>query len=112
VVCVMREPASQHPAMVIDAFRSFWARDERRSSSPALAAAWPASAEKTAAGYLWAYDFAYDACAKGQQLKCLAVIDEYTPDCSAIDVAGSLRSGRVIEVLSKWVSVHGTQVSA
>jgi len=34
-------------------------------------------------------------------------IDEYTRECLAIDVAGSLRSGRVIEVLSKLVSVHG-----
>ena len=31
----------------------------------------------------------------------------YTRDCLAIDVAGSIRSGRVIEVLTQWVSVHG-----
>src|SRR5690606_35032808 len=46
-------------------------------------------------------------CANGQQLKCLTVIDEYTCECLAIDVAGSIRSGRVIEVLSKLVSTHG-----
>lgn len=45
--------------------------------------------------------------AGGQQLKCLTVIDEYTRECLAIDVAGSLRSGRVIEVLAKLVSLHG-----
>jgi putative transposase len=56
---------------------------------------------------VWAYDFVFDACANGQQLKCLTVIDEYTRECLAIDVAGSIRSGRVIEVLSKLVSVHG-----
>jgi putative transposase len=56
---------------------------------------------------VWAYDFVYDACANGQQLKCLTVIDEYTRECLAIDVAGSIRSGRVIEVLSQLVSVHG-----
>lgn len=56
---------------------------------------------------VWAYDFVYDACANGQQLKCLTVIDEYTRECLAIDVAGSIRSGRVIELLSKLVSVHG-----
>jgi putative transposase len=38
---------------------------------------------------------------------CLTVIDEFTRECLAIDVAGSIRSGRVIEVLSKLVSVHG-----
>lgn len=56
---------------------------------------------------MWAYDFVHDACASGQQLKCLTIIDEFTRECLAIDVAGSIRSGRVIEVLSKLVSVHG-----
>lgn len=59
------------------------------------------------ANHVWAYDFVFDACANGQQLKCLTVIDEFTRECLAIDVAGSIRSGRVIEVLSKLVSVHG-----
>lgn len=60
-----------------------------------------------AAGQVWAYDFVFDACANGQQIKCLTVIDEFTRECLAIDVAGSIRSGRVIEVLSQLVSVHG-----
>jgi putative transposase len=60
-----------------------------------------------AAGQLWAYDFVFDACANGQQLKCLTVIDEFTRECLAIDVGGSIRSGRVIEVLSRLVSLHG-----
>jgi putative transposase len=59
------------------------------------------------ANQVWAYDFVFDACANGQQLKCLTVIDEFTRECLAIDVAGSIRSNRVIEVLSKLVSVHG-----
>lgn len=50
---------------------------------------------------VWAYDFVFDACANGQQLKCLTVVDEFTRECLAIDVAGSIRSGRVIEVLSR-----------
>jgi putative transposase len=49
----------------------------------------------------------YDACANGQQLKCLTIIDEYTRECLAIDVCGSIRSARVIELLSKLVSTHG-----
>lgn len=32
---------------------------------------------------------------------------EYTRECLAIDVAGSVRSGRVIEVLSQLISLHG-----
>jgi putative transposase len=54
-----------------------------------------------------AYDFVSDTYANGQQLKCLTVIDEYTRGCLAIDVAGSIRSRRVIEVLSQLVSLHG-----
>jgi len=56
---------------------------------------------------LWAYDFVYDACANGQQIKCLTVVDEYTRECLGIDVAGSIRSGRVIEVLSRLISERG-----
>ena len=40
-------------------------------------------------------------------MKCLTVIDEYTRECLAIDVAGSIRSHHIIEVLSRLVSVHG-----
>jgi putative transposase len=59
------------------------------------------------ANFLWAYDFVFDATAGGQQIKCLTVIDEFTRECLAIEVAGSIRSKRVIEVLSRLVSVHG-----
>jgi len=60
-----------------------------------------------AQNHVWAYDFIFDACANGQQLKCLTVVDEYTRECLAIDVAGSIRSHRVIEVLSRLISLHG-----
>jgi putative transposase len=56
---------------------------------------------------VWAYDFVFDACADGRQLKCLTVIDEFTREALAIDVAGSIRSRRVIEVLARLVSDRG-----
>jgi putative transposase len=56
---------------------------------------------------VWAYDFVFDGCANGQQLKCLTIVDEYTRECLAIDVAGSIRSNRVIEVLSRLISERG-----
>ena len=34
-------------------------------------------------------------------------VDEFTRECLAIDVAGSIRSGRVIDVLGQLVSLHG-----
>lgn len=52
---------------------------------------------------VWAYDFIFDTCANDQQLKCLTVVDEFTRECLAIDVAGSIRSRRVIEVLTRLV---------
>jgi len=60
-----------------------------------------------AVNHVWAYDFVFDACANGQQLKCLTIVDEFTHECLAIDVAGGIRSARVIEVLSKLISIHG-----
>jgi putative transposase len=59
------------------------------------------------ANFVWAYDFVFDTTAEGRQIKCLTVVDEFTHECLAIDVAGSIRSKRVIEVLSRLVSLHG-----
>ena len=61
----------------------------------------------TAMNHVWAYDFVFDTCADGRSLKCLTVVDEFTRECLAIDVAGSIRSGRVIDVLGQLVSLHG-----
>jgi len=57
--------------------------------------------------FVWAYDFVFDACANGQQIKCLTIVDEFTRECLAIDVASSIRSKRVIELLTQLISTHG-----
>lgn len=67
----------------------------------------PRPTPATGMNHVWAYDFVFDTCADGRTLKCLTVIDEFTRECLAIDVAGGIRSGRVIEVLAQLVSVHG-----
>jgi len=51
--------------------------------------------------------FVFDTCANRQILKCLTVLDEWTRERLAIDLAGGIRSGRVIEVLTQLVSLHG-----
>mgnify|MGYP001208389484 CR=1 len=56
---------------------------------------------------VWSYDFVHDACANGQKLKCLTVIDEYTRECLAIEGASTIRSQQGIDVLSKLISMHG-----
>ena len=72
-----------------------------------IAGSRPRPLAPTGRNSVWCYDFVFDACANGQQLKCLTIIDEYTRECLAIDVAGSIRSNRVIEVLSRLISQHG-----
>lgn len=49
----------------------------------------------------------FEACANGKQLKCLMVVDETTRESLAIDVAGSIRSGRVIDVLERLIGALG-----
>ena len=83
----------------------------RKRPRKRVAASRPRPQLPTGANELWAYDFVYDACANGQQIKCLTVVDEYTRECLAIDVAGSIRSGRVIEVLSRLISERGAPLS-
>jgi putative transposase len=75
-----------------------------------IASARPRPLPPRAANQVWAYDFMFDACANGQQIKCLTVVDEFTHQCLAIDVAGSIRSVRVIEVLARLISLHGAPV--
>jgi putative transposase len=126
-VAVMHELAAQYPRygyrriqvflahrghqMSADRAHRLWRLHElqvpRKRPRRRVATGRPRPLPATGAGQLWAYDFVFDACANGQQLKCLTVIDEFTRECLAIDVAGSIRSGRVIETLAKLVSVHG-----
>ncbi len=56
---------------------------------------------------VWAYDFVHDSCASGQKLKLLTVVDEWTRECLAREVGARINSTRVIEVLSRLMSLHG-----
>jgi putative transposase len=127
-VAVMRELAAQYPRYGYRRIQVFLARRGHTMSTDRAHRLWrlhrlqvprkrprrrvalsrPRPLTPTLMGQVWAYDFLFDACANGQQLKCLTVVDEFTRECLAIDVAGSIRSSRVIEVLSKLVSVHGS----
>ena len=79
----------------------------RRRPRRRVATSRPRPIPATGPNQVWAYDFVFDACANGQKLKCLTVVDEWTRESLAIDVAGSIRSKRVIEILSQLVSLHG-----
>ena len=127
VIAEMRELAAQYPrfgyrriqvflgrrGFVMSADRAYrlWKQAglqvPRRRPRRRVATGRPRPLPATGANQVWAYDFVFDACANGQQIKCLTVIDEFTRECLAIDVAGSIRSPRVIEVLAKLISVRG-----
>jgi putative transposase len=79
----------------------------RRRPRRRIASGRPRPTPPTAANHVWAYDFVYDRCANGQQLKCLTVVDEWTRESLAIEVSGSIRSRHVIDVLGRLVSTHG-----
>ena len=79
----------------------------RRRPRRRIARGRPRPLPAACANFVWAYDFVFDATASGQQIKCLTIVDEYTRECLAIDVAGSIRSRRVIEVLSRLISTQG-----
>jgi putative transposase len=79
----------------------------RRRPRKRIATGRPRPKAPTGANQVWSYDFVFDWCANGQQLKCLTVTDEWTREGLAIEVDGRIRSGRVIEVLSRLVSERG-----
>ena len=50
-------------------------------------------------GHVWTYDFVHDRCANGTTLKMLTLVDEFTRESLAIDVATSLNARAVQQVL-------------
>ena len=58
--------------------------------------------------HVWSYDFLTDRTEDGRQLRLLAVIDEYTRECLAIEVGRSFTAQDVIGVLQYLFAVRGT----
>jgi putative transposase len=55
----------------------------------------------TAINEIWSMDFVADALFDGRRLRTLTVVDNYTRECLAIDVGGSLRGEDVVNVLTR-----------
>lgn len=66
--------------------------------------------EATRPNEIWTYDFVHDACANGQQLKLLTVVDEFTRESLAIETRTSIRSHAVIDVLERLERERGAPV--
>lgn len=50
--------------------------------------------------HVWAYDMVYDRTHDGRPLRMLTLVDEYTRECLAIDVARRMTSEEVLERLT------------
>ena len=57
--------------------------------------------------HVWALDFVHDRTVDGRPLKWLAVIDEFTRECLALEVARSIKATDVIDVLAELLRVRG-----
>jgi putative transposase len=57
--------------------------------------------QPTARTERWSMDFVSDALANGQAFRCFTLIDDFTRECPAIEVAPSLPGWRVIHVLER-----------
>ena len=64
----------------------------RKRPRKRIATGRPRPQAPTGANQVWSYDFVFDWCANGQQLKCLTVTDEWTKEGLAIEVDGRIRS--------------------
>ena len=127
VLAAMRTLSGQYPRYGYRRIRIFLGRDGHKMSAGRAHRLWTAARlqvprkrprKRIASGrprplaptgrdQVWSYDFVFDWAGNGQQLKCLTVTDEWTKEALAIEVDGRIRSGRVIEVLSRLVSERG-----
>ena len=57
--------------------------------------------------HVWAYDFCMDRTHDGRPLRMLAVVDEFTRECLAIEVARKLSSEDVLERLTELFVMRG-----
>ena len=55
----------------------------------------------------WSLDFVSDTLSTGRTFRCLAVVDEFSRECLALEVSHSLPAVRVIEVLERLRDIRG-----
>lgn len=57
--------------------------------------------------HIWCMDFAHDACANGTKLKCLAIVDEASRECLALEVARRIPAQGVVQALERAFQEFG-----
>jgi putative transposase len=58
-------------------------------------------------GHVWTYDFIFDRTERGQTLKLLVVLDEFTRECHRIRAGWRLDSAAVLATLEEVFAEHG-----
>ena len=59
----------------------------------------------------WSMDFVHDGTARGQRLRMLNIVDDFTRECVAIEVDTSISGERVTRVLDKVIEYFGKPAS-
>ena len=57
--------------------------------------------------HVWSYDLLSERLENGRRVRLLTVMDEYTRECLAIDVAKNFKAADVLEVLRYLFAVRG-----
>ena len=57
--------------------------------------------------HVWCWDFIHDTDERGRPLKWLSLIDEYTRECLALEVARSITAADAIDVLAEVFIIRG-----
>jgi len=56
---------------------------------------------------IWAMDFVFDVTANGRSLKWLAIVDEFTRECLALEVSRQFKATDVLDVLRELIAIRG-----
>jgi len=58
-------------------------------------------------GHVWTWDFICDGTTRGGALRILTILDEYTRECHVLRADRALKSGDVLEWMSRVIQEHG-----
>lgn len=78
---------------------------KRRRKRRGIGVGTPVRAEHPS--HVWAYDFVFDRCENGRQLKILTVVDEFTREALAVEVTHRMSARGVCQVLARLMDQRG-----
>lgn len=68
-------------------------------------------AKPVAPNISWSMDFIHDGLSDGRRFRCLAIVDDFSRECLAIEVDSSLPGRRVVQVLERLALDRGLPAS-